>query len=149
MNNIQRLSKNQSDKPESDRATYDSSQTESVNYTVSSPGDAPASLTYGSSFISLVGKYAGSAILGLNRRLNNLPNTIAAAKFAQANMSNLYSLELGNEPNCKQTSLSPFDKITEGNVSSLQEFGPHRGGQVMDASSRLRFRGQVARCSLR
>lgn len=89
------------DEAESDRATYNPSQSESVTYTVSSPGDAPASLTYGPSFISLVGRYAGSAILGLNRRLNNLSNTIAAATFAQANMNNLYSLELGNEPNCK------------------------------------------------
>jgi hypothetical protein len=38
--------------------------------------------------------------LGLNRRLNDVTNTIAAAEFALSKMSNLYAIELGNEPNC-------------------------------------------------
>lgn len=40
-------------------------------------------------------------ILGLNRRLNNQTNTIAAAKLAKSEMTNLNAIELGNEPNCK------------------------------------------------
>lgn len=35
---------------------------------------------------------------GLNRGGNNLSNTIAAARAAKALMSNLYAVELGNEP---------------------------------------------------
>lgn len=40
-------------------------------------------------------------ILGLNRRLNNQTNSIAAAKLAKSEMTNLNAIELGNEPNCK------------------------------------------------
>lgn len=40
-------------------------------------------------------------ITGLDRRLNNISNTIAAAKVAVSVIPNLYALELGNEPNCK------------------------------------------------
>lgn len=39
--------------------------------------------------------------VGLNRRLNNQPNTIAAAEEALKLMPNLDALELGNEPNCE------------------------------------------------
>lgn len=38
--------------------------------------------------------------MGLNRRLDNLSNTLAAATLAQEKMKNIYSLELGNEPTC-------------------------------------------------
>ncbi|KAJ5362159.1 hypothetical protein N7541_003003 [Penicillium brevicompactum] len=82
-----------------DRATYDASSSEAVTYTVASTKDAPTTLTYGPSFISLAATYAGKVILGLNRRLDNISNTIAAALLAQKNMDNLYSIELGNEPN--------------------------------------------------
>ena len=37
---------------------------------------------------------------GLNRRLNNISNSIAAAQSAVSIMSNLDSFELGNEPDC-------------------------------------------------
>jgi hypothetical protein len=37
-------------------------------------------------------------VIGLNRRLNNLDNGIAAAKEAINRMNNLESFELGNEP---------------------------------------------------
>jgi hypothetical protein len=83
-----------------DRATYDSSSTTAVTYTVASPGDAPETLTYGPSFISLAASYAGEVIIGLNRRLDDIINTISAAILAQDKMDNLYSIELGNEPNC-------------------------------------------------
>ncbi|KAF7523279.1 hypothetical protein PCG10_006683 [Penicillium crustosum] len=82
-----------------DRATYDSSSTEAVTYTVASAGAAPETLTYGPSFISLAAEYAGEVIIGLNRRLDDISNTISAALLAQSKMENLYSIELGNEPN--------------------------------------------------
>jgi hypothetical protein len=72
-----------------------------VNYSVASPDDAPETLTFGPSFVSLASIYAGDVILGLNRRLNNISNTIAAATLAYTKMENLYAIELGNEPNCQ------------------------------------------------
>lgn len=84
-----------------DRATYDPSSSNAVTYTVSDPKDAPASLTYGPSFISLAAQYAGSVVFGLNRRLNNQPNSIAAARSVVSQVKTLYSIELGNEPNCQ------------------------------------------------
>lgn len=84
-----------------DRATYDPSLTQAVSYTVASATDAPTSLTYGPSFISLAASYGGEIILGLNRRLNNISNTISAAELAQSQATRLYAIELGNEPNCK------------------------------------------------
>lgn len=39
--------------------------------------------------------------LGLNRRLDDVENTIAAAKVVQSKVTNLYAIELGNEPNCE------------------------------------------------
>lgn len=83
-----------------DRATYDSLSTEAVTYTVASAGAAPETLTYGPSFISLAASYAGQVIIGLNRRLDDISNTISAALLVQSKMDNLYSIELGNEPNC-------------------------------------------------
>ena len=68
---------------------------------MASTKDAPTTLTYGPSFMSLAAKYAGKVIIGLNRRLDNISNTIAAALVAQKEMSNLYAIELGNEPNCQ------------------------------------------------
>ncbi|GFF70275.1 beta-glucuronidase [Aspergillus lentulus] len=82
-----------------DRATYDASSTNAVTYTVASSGDAPTSLTFGPPFVSLAASYGGEVILGLNRRLDNLSNTIAAATLAKTEMHNLYAMELGNEPN--------------------------------------------------
>lgn len=84
-----------------DRATYDPTLTTAVSYTVANSADAPSSLTYGPSFISLAASYGGEIILGLNRRLNNIANSIQAAELAQSEAANLYAMELGNEPNCK------------------------------------------------
>ncbi|KAB8218925.1 hypothetical protein BDV33DRAFT_192400 [Aspergillus novoparasiticus] len=83
----------------SDRATYDASSSSAVTYTVSDPADAPSSLTFGPPFISLAADYDGQVIIGLNRRLNNQSNTIAAATLAKDTIKNLYAIELGNEPN--------------------------------------------------
>jgi hypothetical protein len=83
-----------------DRATYNASSGQEVTYTVSDPKDAPSSLTFGPSFMSLAGTYGGEVTIGFNRRLNNLPNTVAAAVQAKAKISTLKAIELGNEPNC-------------------------------------------------
>ncbi|KAJ5174584.1 uncharacterized protein N7482_000461 [Penicillium canariense] len=93
-----------------DRATYDSSLTRSVDYTVASAGDAPETLTYGPSFISLAASYGGEVIFGLNRRLDNIANTKSAALLARRKMDNLYAIELGNEP----TFYSKSDPIAHG-----------------------------------
>ncbi|KAL6705692.1 hypothetical protein ACN47E_006481 [Coniothyrium glycines] len=82
-----------------DRATFDALSGNAVTYSVANPKDAPATLTFGPSFMDLASQYPGPVILGLNRRLNNLANTIAAAKVAVNKMMNLNSIELGNEPN--------------------------------------------------
>lgn len=42
----------------------------------------------------------GDVTVGLNRRLNNQANTLAAAVQAKKTMANLLSIELGNEPEC-------------------------------------------------
>ncbi|KAF4123599.1 Glycoside hydrolase family 79 [Geosmithia morbida] len=81
-----------------DRATYDASSTEAVTYTVSDPADAPDALTFGPPFISLAATYEGKVTLGLNRRLNDIDNTIAAAILAKNSITNLQAIELGNEP---------------------------------------------------
>jgi len=47
-----------------DRATYNVSSPNAVTYTVASPADAPASLTYGPSFLTLAGTYNGSTTIG-------------------------------------------------------------------------------------
>ncbi|KAL1961736.1 hypothetical protein VTN77DRAFT_1098 [Rasamsonia byssochlamydoides] len=82
-----------------DRATYNSSLSTPVSYSVASPSDAPMSLTFGPSYMDLAGSYDGSVTIGLNRRLNNISNTIEAAKVAVSKIPNLYAIELGNEPN--------------------------------------------------
>ena len=82
-----------------------------MTYTVSDPKDAPASLTFGPSFMSLAAQYSGKVILGLNRRLNNIGNSIAAAKVAKQNMGNLDAIELGNEPNCEEPQETYFGQM--------------------------------------
>ncbi|KAF3764753.1 family 79 glycoside hydrolase [Cryphonectria parasitica EP155] len=81
-----------------DRALYDPTTSAYVVYTVAAATDAPDSLTFGSSFMSLAGKYEGSVVLGLDRGKDNITNTIAAAKVAVSEMGNLLAIELGNEP---------------------------------------------------
>ncbi|KAI0551143.1 hypothetical protein F4679DRAFT_540541 [Xylaria curta] len=81
-----------------DRAQYDAKTSAYVVYSVSNPADAPASLTFGSSFMTLAGTYGGSVVVGLNRGKNNIQNTIEAAKAAVRGMNNLLAIELGNEP---------------------------------------------------
>ncbi|TFK81382.1 glycoside hydrolase family 79 protein [Polyporus arcularius HHB13444] len=81
-----------------DRATYNANLASAVNYTVSSPLDAPSSLTYGPSFFTLASQLKGQVTVGLNRQLNNQANSLSAAQRAKSSMGNLYAIELGNEP---------------------------------------------------
>ncbi|OCF42885.1 hypothetical protein I317_03236 [Kwoniella heveanensis CBS 569] len=81
-----------------DRATYDPTLTSAVDYTVASAGAAPATLRYGPSFFDLAGALEGPVTIGVNRRLNNINNSIAAAKEALQRVPTLYAFELGNEP---------------------------------------------------
>ncbi|PSS15258.1 glycoside hydrolase family 79 protein [Amorphotheca resinae ATCC 22711] len=81
-----------------DRATYDASSEVYVDYSVAASTDAPSSLTFGPSFMSLAATYPGTVVLGLNRGHDNISNTIAAAQVAKDRMGNLLAIELGNEP---------------------------------------------------
>ncbi|GKZ26880.1 hypothetical protein AbraCBS73388_003269 [Aspergillus brasiliensis] len=81
-----------------------------ISYSVDSPDDAPESLTFGDSFMEIAAAYEGAVTIGLNRRLNNINNTIAAAKVAKSNIATLYAIELGNEPNFFTSS----DPIADG-----------------------------------
>ncbi|WPG99103.1 Hypothetical protein R9X50_00191200 [Acrodontium crateriforme] len=101
-----------------DRATYDASSTAPVTYSVSDPDDAPDSLNFGPSFISLAGQYSGRVVLGLNRRLNNQANTIEAAQTALSKMNNLDAIELGNEPNFYTGS----DPIAGGSWNAAKDY---------------------------
>lgn len=83
-----------------DRATYDPTTSAYVVYTVSSAADAPTTLTFGPNFLSLAGSYDGTVVVGLNRRLDNLANTIEAAQKAVSSIDTLLAIELGNEPDC-------------------------------------------------
>ncbi|VDB85359.1 unnamed protein product [Peniophora sp. CBMAI 1063] len=83
-----------------DRATYVASQSDAVDYSVASSGDAPTSLTYGPSFFTLAAQLANKpdVTIGLNRQLNNQANSLQAAQQAKSTISNLYAVEIGNEP---------------------------------------------------
>lgn len=52
-------------------------------------------------YFNTAAQLAGPTIIGLNRQLNKLNLTIAAATVAVSKMSNLFAFELGNEPNCE------------------------------------------------
>lgn len=81
-----------------DRAIFDPVLTSAVRYTVASPEDAPAALTYGPSFFTAA--LPGNVTVGLNRQLNNITNTDLAAVHATKAVKNLLAIELGNEPEC-------------------------------------------------
>ncbi|KAI0674810.1 hypothetical protein C8Q78DRAFT_965262 [Trametes maxima] len=87
-----------------DRATYDPNLQSAVNYTVASPADAPASLTYGPSFFTLASQLKGDVTIGLNRQLNNQNNSLSAGSRAKQSMRNLFAIELGNEPDSYSSS---------------------------------------------
>ncbi|KAL4802189.1 hypothetical protein BDV18DRAFT_167043 [Aspergillus unguis] len=101
-----------------DRATFDPDSTEAVTYSVDDPDDAPETLTYGPEFMSLAAEYEGSVVIGLNRRLNNIENTIDAARLAVDSMGNLRAIELGNEPNF----FSDDDPIADGSWTAEADY---------------------------
>lgn len=113
-----------------DRASYDSSTSAYVVYSVANPADAPATLTFGPNFIKLAATYAGDVTLGLNRGKNNIDNTIAAAKVAVQEIKNIYAIELGNEPECKNIASLTFSinsadpRVQTGRELSLLLLGP-------------------------
>jgi len=55
---------------------------------------------YGPAFFELADQLGGDVTLGLNRQLNNQTNSLEAAQRAAETMSNLFAIELGNEPDC-------------------------------------------------
>ncbi|TVY42989.1 Beta-glucuronidase [Lachnellula occidentalis] len=81
-----------------DRADYDASSSAYVVYSTSSATAAPDILTYGPKFIDLAAAYKGRITMGLNRGHGNITNTILAAKYCKAKMTNLCAIEAGNEP---------------------------------------------------
>ncbi|KAK9426086.1 hypothetical protein SUNI508_12630 [Seiridium unicorne] len=97
-----------------DRAQYDPATSAYVVYTVASAADAPTTLTFGSSFMTLANTYKGTVVVGLNRGTNNITNTIAAAKVAVSGITNLLAIELGNEPEYYASAGQP---ITSGGWS--------------------------------
>ncbi|KAG0140673.1 hypothetical protein CROQUDRAFT_99820 [Cronartium quercuum f. sp. fusiforme G11] len=61
----------------------------------------PKKLTYGPEFIKLARNFSGPVTFGLTRKLNNLDNTILAAKEVVKQIDHLYAIELENEPECE------------------------------------------------
>ncbi|KAH9820531.1 family 79 glycoside hydrolase [Melampsora americana] len=88
-----------------DYGTYDPNLEEPIHYTLS-PTDkgVPKSLTYGPHYLRLASTLSGPVTLGLNRKANNLSNSLLAAKEAVRQIKNLHALEPGNEPNYWTTS---------------------------------------------
>ncbi|TVY39070.1 Beta-glucuronidase [Lachnellula subtilissima] len=97
------------------RADYNASMSAYAVYSTSSATGVPTILTYGPSFIDLAAAYKGritmgdypatnyflnsaNKIIGLNRGHDNITNTILAAKYCKAKMTNLFAIEAGNEP---------------------------------------------------
>jgi hypothetical protein len=80
-----------------------------VNYTVASPADAPLNLTYGPKFFDLASAFPNPVTIGLNRRLNQENNTLAAGINARSVMKNIYAIELGNEPECDEKYINQSD----------------------------------------
>lgn len=103
-----------------DRASFDAATPAYVVYTVSSPADAPSTLTFGPKFMTLANTYGGSVVLGLNRGKNRFSNTIDAAKVAVSEMSNLLAIELGNEPECETEFATSSDRQSRPNKSRLE-----------------------------
>lgn len=85
-----------------DSAVYNSSLSSPISYRWpdSTHKGVPLDLQFGKQYISLASQYDGPVVFGLNRRMDNLSNTIEAAKIAREGMPNFRAFEIGNEPNC-------------------------------------------------
>ncbi|KAH9820532.1 family 79 glycoside hydrolase [Melampsora americana] len=88
-----------------DYGTYDPQLKEAIHYTLL-PTDkgVPKTLTYGPEYLRLASTLSGPVTLGLNRKANNLSNSLLAAQEAVKQIKNIHALEPGNEPNCKTLS---------------------------------------------
>lgn len=82
--------------------------------------------------------------LGLNRRLNNIANTILAAKQIISSVPNLYSIELGNEPNC-QYIMMLIQRPVADILQSLRQFRPSRRWQLVDPGQGLPITSLLAK----
>ncbi|EGF98481.1 family 79 glycoside hydrolase, partial [Melampsora larici-populina 98AG31] len=83
-----------------DYGTYDPNLKEAIHYTLSAADKGvPKTLTYGPEFIRLASTLPGPVTLGLNRKANNLSNSLLAAKEAVKQIKNIHAIEPGNEPN--------------------------------------------------
>lgn len=126
-----------------DRATYDASSSQQVTYTVANAGDAPSTLTFGPSFMSLAGTYGGKVTIGFNRRLNNLANTVAAAAKAVDQIGSLHAIELGNEPNCKFHRLTKASRLTVCQSSAAVTLSPKALPGQLQRTTRAKYPGKT------
>ncbi|KAG0145641.1 hypothetical protein CROQUDRAFT_133635 [Cronartium quercuum f. sp. fusiforme G11] len=82
-----------------DFGQYDAELCDAIDYELTEDDEeVPKQLTFGPEYIRLASTLPGSVILGLNRKSNNLNNTLEAAKEAINTMDNLHAIEVGNEP---------------------------------------------------
>ncbi|KAI5307316.1 hypothetical protein KEM56_000023 [Ascosphaera pollenicola] len=98
-----------------DSAVYNASLPSAISYRWpdSTHKGVPLDLQFGKEYIALASKYDGPVTFGLNRRMNNLSNTIEAARLARSGLStNFHAFENGNEPNFYKDS----DPIAEGQL---------------------------------
>ena len=104
-----------------DLATFDQNLQVPVNYTVATPGSLPENVTYGPSYITFASELTGDVTLGLNRRLNNMVNTVLAALLVKETINNVFSIELGNEPECGLHTVMPIPFVGDpGSTQSMQ-----------------------------
>lgn len=83
-----------------DFGTYDPDLKEAIHYTLSAADKGvPKTLTYGPEYIRLASTLSGPVTLGLNRKANNLTNSLLAAQEAVKQIKNIHAIEPGNEPN--------------------------------------------------
>jgi hypothetical protein len=80
----------------------------------------PKKLTFGPAFILLANRLSlGPLTFGLNRQSGNLLNAGIAARDLVNHVSNLYAIELGNEPECKHFLSFPLKYLPHKNEEFL------------------------------
>jgi hypothetical protein len=102
-------------------------------------------LTYGPDFFTLAAGLTGADVtIGLNRQLNNQANSLQAAVQAKSAMSNLYAIEIGNEPDCAYlgSKVDAFElKIGKCTRPARQLPQPGRG--IQRSTVRAKRRGRL------
>ncbi|CAH7686947.1 family 79 glycoside hydrolase [Phakopsora pachyrhizi] len=81
-----------------DRAAYDPNLSVSIKNNLTKNSLVPNNITYGPKYFQIANQLDGPTTIGVNRRENNLNNTINAVQEALRSVKNLYAIELGNEP---------------------------------------------------